>query len=205
MAANRRQPRQFDPCPRKDRSVKKLIFAAVAALFTSSLAFADTQTGIDAFSAQKFDVALKELQPAAEAGDANAMYYLGQMYAGGFGVDKDPKKALELYRTAAELGHTDSQRELGTALALGEGVQQDVTQGLKWLMIAARSGNEQARAYAERFGRFMSRTVVLSARMEAAAWQREFAKNNPGAEMPAPMPMESPKKHHKQRKADSPR
>lgn len=158
--------------------MKKLVLTTLAALFSASVALADSQTGIDAFNSREFDAALAALQPAAEAGDPEAMYYLGQMYAAGFGVEKDLKKAIALYRKAAEQGHAPSQKELGTALALGEGIEQDVAEGLKWLLIATRTGDESAKEYVERISRFMSRTVVLTARREATAWQDAFEKKN---------------------------
>jgi uncharacterized protein len=162
--------------------VKKLVLTTIAALFSASVALADSQTGIDAFNSKEFDTALAALQPAAETGDVEAMYYLGQMHAAGFGVEKDLKKALGYYRTAADLGHAPSQKELGTALALGEGVEQDVAEGLKWLLIASRTGDESAKEYAQRITRFMSRTVVLTARREATQWQNAFEKKNAEAQ-----------------------
>jgi hypothetical protein len=165
--------------------VKKFVIAAIAALFTSSLALADAQTGIDAFNSRNFDAALKELQPAAESGSLEAMYYLGQMHAAGFGVQKDLAKALSYYRTAAEKGHVPSQKEYGTALALGEGIKQDVGEGLKWLLIAAKTGDKSSQEYAARFSRYMSRTVVLTARKEATEWHHEFNKKNATTETEA--------------------
>ena len=162
--------------------VSTFVFAAFAALFTSSLALADVQSGIEAFKSAKFDIALKELRPAAENGDPNAMYYLGQMYAAGFGVKKDPAKALAYYREAAEMGYPPAQTEYGTALAIGDGVKQDVEKGLKWLLIAARTGDKSAKDYAEHFSRLMSRTVVLEATRDAIEWQHRFNKKNAAAE-----------------------
>lgn len=158
--------------------MKKLALAALAAVLASAPAFADPQAGIEAFRSKQFDVALKELQPAAEKGDLDAMYYLGQMYASGFGVKKDLKQAVELYGKAAEQGHVPSQTEFGTALALGDGIKQDVGAGLKWLFIAAKTGDPTAKEYATRFARYMSRTVVLTARKEATDWQSAFEKKS---------------------------
>ena len=165
--------------------MKKFVIVAIAALFTSSVALADAETGIDAFNNRNFELALKELQPAAESGSLEAMYYLGQMHAAGFGVEKDLAKALTHYRTAAEKGHVPSQKEYGTALALGEGIKQDVKEGLKWLMIAAKTGDESSKEYADRFSRYMSRTIVLTARKEANEWYQAFNKKNASTETEA--------------------
>ena len=46
---------------------------------------------------------------AADQGDADAQYTLGQMYADGRGLPKDAKQAATWYRKAAEQGHADAQ------------------------------------------------------------------------------------------------
>ena len=158
--------------------MKKLVVTAIAAMFASSAALADTQTGIDAFNNKEFDVALKELMPPATAGDPNAAFFLAQMYSQGFGVEQNLTKALALYAEAAANGHVPSQKEYGTALALGEGADQNVSEGLKWLLIAARAGDESARALAARFSRIMRRTVILTARKQAIEWHIEFKNKN---------------------------
>lgn len=160
--------------------MKKLFFLAIAALFIAPAAVAGTAAGIDAFNAKKFDVAIKELTPAAEAGEPEALYYLAQIYSGGFGVQKNAAKALELYGRAANKGHVLSQREYGTALAIGDGAEQDVIEGLKWLFIAARSGDQSAGVYALRFSQLMNRTVVLKARRNASEWMTAFRKSHEG-------------------------
>lgn len=90
--------------------VRILISAALAVLLVPFTALADTEAGVDAFVSKNFDVALKELMPAATAGDSQALFVLGQMYSFGYGVKKDVKKALELYGKAALLGHVEIGR-----------------------------------------------------------------------------------------------
>ncbi len=46
--------------------------------------------------------AVRFFRKAADAGDANAMAYLGIMYAEGHGVAKDEAEAVRLYRLAME-------------------------------------------------------------------------------------------------------
>jgi len=156
--------------------LKKLIFLIVTALFAAPGAIAGTAAGVDAFNNNEFATAISELAPAADAGDTEAMYYLAQIYAGGFGVEKNPVKALELYGRAAKKGHVQAQREYGTALAIGDGAEQDVSEGLKWLFIAAKTGDQSAGVYALRFSQLMNRTVVLKARRKASEWITAFQK-----------------------------
>ena len=56
---------------------------------------------------------LKELEKAAEQGDAQAQYELGRCYNAGDKVPKDNAIAAQWYAKAAEQGHTDAQFNLG--------------------------------------------------------------------------------------------
>ncbi|MDA0653369.1 MAG: tetratricopeptide repeat protein [Proteobacteria bacterium] len=162
--------------------MRKLYFLVITALFIAPAAVADTAAGIEAFKTKQFATAIKELTPAAEAGDTDALYHLAQMYSGGFGVRKNLTKALELYGKAANKGHVPSQKEYGTALAIGDGAEQDVSEGLKWLLIAARTGDHDAGVYALRFSQLMNRTVVLTARRNAHEWATAFKKTQEAAQ-----------------------
>jgi hypothetical protein len=53
--------------------VRKLLFLVIAALFLAPAAIADTGIGVEAFQTKKFAKALKELTPAAKAGDPEAL------------------------------------------------------------------------------------------------------------------------------------
>ena len=158
--------------------MRKLVALALTALLIAPAALADTFAGVEAFNTKQFEKALRELTPAAEAGDPEALYHLALMYSGGFGVPKNPEKALKLYGKAANLGHVSAQKEYGTALAIGDGAEQDVEEGLKWLFIAARTGDQDAGVYALRFSQLMNRKIVLNARRKASQWLTAFRKNH---------------------------
>ena len=57
--------------------------------------------------------AMKWLLKAAEQGDTNAMYHIGDMYESGSGVKKDPSIAIQWFLKAAEQGDADSQSRGG--------------------------------------------------------------------------------------------
>jgi len=162
--------------------IRILIVAALSVLLVPISALADTEAGAEAFKSKDFDLAPKELVPAAETGDAKAMFVLGQMYSFGYGVKKDLAKALEFYRKAANLGHVPAQKEYGTALAIGDGTEQNVSEGLKWLFIASKAGHPAAQQYALRFSKYMNRSVVFEARRNAAQWSRDFKRKTAEAE-----------------------
>lgn len=161
---------------------------AVCMIFfmTAQAGYASARKGIQAFQRGKYEDALKHLKPAAEAGEADAMYVLGQMYASGRGVDKDEKRAAGYFKKAAELGNASAQQSLGSALMLGEGIEQNMVEALKWFIISARAGNKGAVAYTQKVGRFLSREMQREARMMAFEWQKAHAKKTPANQSTSP-------------------
>ena len=72
--------------------MRKLIALAITALLISPAAVADTGTGVEAFKTKHFAKALKELTPAAKAGDPDPKYHLALMYSGGLASGKTPQR-----------------------------------------------------------------------------------------------------------------
>jgi hypothetical protein len=70
---------------------------------------ADFQKGYDAYQSGDYATALREWQPLAEQGNADAQYELGWMYRSGKGVPQDYKTAFKWYTLAAEQGHAAAQ------------------------------------------------------------------------------------------------
>ena len=66
-------------------------------LVCSAGAHAGLQEGVDAYRQGSYPVALKELKPLAEQGNALAQNVLGFMYANGQGVPQDDKEAASWY------------------------------------------------------------------------------------------------------------
>ena len=88
--------------------------------------------------------AVKWYRAAANAGIAEAQYYLGQKVWTGEGVDSDPAEAAQWYRRAAEQGHVRAQRTLGVLYLNGEGVARDPGEAFKWIDMAARQGDVES-------------------------------------------------------------
>lgn len=59
------------------------------------------------------EAVMKLFQQAAEAGDANAQYYLGECYEKGIDVKKNRQKAKEWYRKAAAQGIKEAAKGMG--------------------------------------------------------------------------------------------
>ena len=91
-----------------------------------------------------YATALKTIRPLAEQGDAEAQTYLGVMYVGGLGVQKDEKEAAKWFRLSAAKGNADAQCNLALLYVSGEGVAQDFKEAAKWYRLAADQGNARA-------------------------------------------------------------
>lgn len=96
--------------------------------------------GAPAASGQAGSADIPALQKAAKKGDAAAQFQLGRAYYRGNGVDKDPKKALELIRKAADAGNPDAIDSMGFLYANGEIVELDESQAVKWFRRGAEAG-----------------------------------------------------------------
>lgn len=102
------------------------------------------EDGIIAYRAGDYAAALQEFQPLAKGGNAEADYWLGQMYEQGFGVKQDAAKAVSYYETAAKAGWSDAKLRLGEIYMQGNEELQNFTKAHKWLESAAYDGMERA-------------------------------------------------------------
>lgn len=73
---------------------------------------ADNIKGEEAYKNGNYEVALKEFTDAAEKGDMNAQFNLGQMYEHGHGVGQSDLTAGEWYQKAADNGHQEAPMAL---------------------------------------------------------------------------------------------
>nr|BFE93912.1 hypothetical protein GCM10020185_44480 [Pseudomonas brassicacearum subsp. brassicacearum] len=82
---------------------------------------------------------------AADAGDAQAQYELGEFYYEGKAAPRDLKKSPRLLRKKASLqGHAQAQFKLGGMFFHGEGVPANNVQAYIVLKMAAVNGAEEA-------------------------------------------------------------
>jgi len=93
------------------KNLQKIIAKAKASLSSPKVS-ADYQRGLDAYSSGDYATALREFEPLAEQGDADAQYNLGFMYDKGKGVLQDYKTAVKWYRLSAEQGDALAQKKL---------------------------------------------------------------------------------------------
>lgn len=90
--------------------------ALTAAMMAASPAQADVKAGVDAWSRGDYAAAVREWEAPAAAGDADAMFNLGQAYRLGRGVAVDGKRAEAFYARAAAAGHLQAADTYGLML-----------------------------------------------------------------------------------------
>ena len=91
---------------------------------------------------------LEQLQKAAEAGDADACYRLGNYYFSLIGDEEDDAAAVKWHRKGAELGHPGSQLSLGLCNLVGYGlIPENQPEAVRWFQKAADQGYPEAQYY----------------------------------------------------------
>lgn len=103
------------------------------------------EAGIEAYSFQKWETAVRELTPLADAGDAEAQYYLGRTYRDlSFfsGDETDRERGYRYLLMAAKQRHVHAQSYLGS-LYLNSGDPEDLDKGIAWVLRAFVSSRTQ--------------------------------------------------------------
>jgi len=90
-------------------------------------------------------LSLAQVRAAAEKGDVQAQYNLGEMYQNGEGMAlNDDAQAVFWYRKAAGQGDATARYYLGMMYYQGKGVAQDYTQAIFWWRKEAEQGDGAA-------------------------------------------------------------
>ena len=97
----------------------------------------------EAKAAEWYAKAVTNLTQAAEQGDAEAQFKLGEIHELG-SVTPAPLKALEWYMKAAEQGYIPAQTEIGNIYYFGSGVPKDLAKAEAWYTKAAEQGDAEA-------------------------------------------------------------
>lgn len=111
----------------------------------------DAASGKKAFLAGDYAEARRILEPLADEGDPEALYWTGIMYTRGQGYEADCREAAFRYEQAARQGHADAAFSLGFMLYRGMGASAldcelipDREQAATWLLQAAKAGKARA-------------------------------------------------------------
>jgi uncharacterized protein len=129
-----------------DRLHKYMItFTLAFTMFSSeSIAWADFNTGLEAYKKGDYKSAYSEWLPEAEKGDPFAQHMMGFLYASGRGVELKPKQTVLWWRKAAQQGFAPAQYTLGSLYRQGLGVTHDPQKAAKWIERAADAGYPNA-------------------------------------------------------------
>jgi len=120
--------------------MKKSILCALLILLSFPSWSADFVKGLIAAQNGDFATAIREWEPLAEQGDADAQFNLALLYDNGWGVPQDYKTAVKWYTLSAKQGNARAQYNLAWMYDNGEGVPQDYKTAVKWYTLAAEQG-----------------------------------------------------------------
>jgi len=90
------------------------------------------------------DASLSTIEAAADAGDPEAMYELGNRHAYGQGVPINIRTALNLWMSAALHNHADALYRIGLCYSLGTCVPRDTDTAIEMWLKAAAGGSRDA-------------------------------------------------------------
>ncbi|MCP5366583.1 MAG: sel1 repeat family protein [Hyphomicrobiales bacterium] len=105
---------------------------------------ADLAAGKAAYAAGDYAAAERAWRPLAEAGDAEAQYWLGDLYRFGLGRPVDFKAALRWQTRAARQGHVMAIYALGYMAEEGQGTARDLEKAECLYRVAAENGYANA-------------------------------------------------------------
>jgi uncharacterized protein len=124
---------------------------------------------------------------AAEQGDANGQYVLGNMLLEGKGVTQNYVEAAKWYRRSAEQGKSDAQYALGGAYFAGKGVPQDDLQAYMWLSLATAKVQLYAKDR-DIVAKYMTPAQIAEAQKLAAEWSPKTARESLNITPQSPSP-----------------
>ena len=118
------------------RSTRNVLFGLGVMLLGVYPAGADTAAGMQAFRNKDYARAYREWKAGADAGQAEAQFDLGVLYAQGLGVQRDLTVAERWYRKSAGQGNAEAEFALGQMYSRGWGVPRDEADALRWIQMA---------------------------------------------------------------------
>ena len=116
--------------------MKKLftIIIAVVLLFTACGPSPEklVEQGRNYYNYENYAEAMICFEKAANKNNAEAQYYIGDMYDNGLGVEKDSELAADWYLKSAKNGFGNAQNDLAVMYYTGIGVSQNYEKAAQW-------------------------------------------------------------------------
>ena len=153
------------------RPVMVFSLAIAAVLTAAQLSFAGFDEGEAAYHKRDYQTALREWQPLADTGDAEAQYKIGMMYRRGLGVKPDFHESAVWLLKAAEQGHGMAQARLARLLQDGKGIEKDVIEAYKWLILAVQNENPALEPVMLEVRSTLTAEQIAEAEARAERWQ----------------------------------
>jgi TPR repeat protein len=126
-------------------------------------------------------VARQWYRRAAEQGEADAQFTLGNLYYGGLGVPQDYAEAAKWFRQAADRGHARAQHQLSLMYQHGYGVRRNLVLAHMWMNLAVSrlpfdQGGLEARAAREAIAGRLTPEQLAEAHKLAREWKPTLGK-----------------------------
>ena len=101
--------------------------------------------GSAAYVSKDYAGAIRSFRRAADKGNAEAMEWIGNLFADGAGVTTDYGEAMRWYRQAADKGFARAMSNIGALYTYGHGVPRDCDTAHRWFVQAAGLGYSDAK------------------------------------------------------------
>lgn len=145
--------------------VKRFLSIIVFSSFMVQGVFADVEKGRQLMEQSRFQEAMAEFLPLAQAGNADAEELIGVMYAMGLGVERDDRRAFEWYLRASMKAHPGAQSGIAWYYEVGRGVEVDLVRAYMWYVLSAIGGDPDAAISQEEVIKKMTKEQVREAQI----------------------------------------
>ncbi|MBT6032384.1 MAG: sel1 repeat family protein [Kordiimonadaceae bacterium] len=122
---------------------------------------------------KEYDIAVEELQKAADLNNINAQYQLGFMNLTGQGIKVNFLEAKKWFLLAANNGDAQAQFNLGMMYVNGDGVPQDIVEATKWFLITKSTDETKEQGIIKSLAPGMSTEQTTEAEKLAENWLLE--------------------------------
>ena len=154
-------------------ATQKTTTASTATPKTTMTAEEMLEKGEDYYGKENYVEAAKWFLKAAEQGQVEGQYAMGECYSKGLGVIQSDVEAAKWFLKAAEQGQVEGQFAMGYCYYEGLGVTKDDAEAVKWYRKAAEQGYAEAQY---NLGlNYYDGTGVTQSYTEAVKWFRKAA------------------------------
>lgn len=136
---------------------------AVAQSGNPLLISAEDRCALNRVDDESLELALDNCRTAAEEGDMQAQFEMGDLYYQGERIERDLDTALAWFEEASVQGHPAAQYRLGLMHYQGEGVERNLPQAYIILKMAAINGQDEAMDASDKIAMEMNREEIEGA------------------------------------------